>query len=93
MKPLLDTEGTMCDGGDFSPHKMWRGLKLPIKVITPKRNLGKLPKPDSFDGYQLFVLPGGGAVYFIDGLTPVFIDELSVPPLRVIPSIKSLARR
>ena len=63
----------MCEGGEFSPHKVWRGLKLPIKVITPKRSLNKLPKPDSFDGYQLFIIPGGQAVYFPNGVTPVFL--------------------
>lgn len=75
MKPLIDTEGTVCDGEEFVPHKMWRGLKLPIKVITPKHYVGKLPKPHAVKGHQLFALPGGQAVYFPNDVTPVFYDS------------------
>ena len=67
-----DSEGTLCNGGEWSPHKKWRGIKLPIKVITPPRNLGVLPKPAMYKGYQHFVLPGGDAVYFPHGEKPVY---------------------
>jgi hypothetical protein len=70
--PFKDTTGTLCNGGEWSPHRKWRGIKLPIKVITPPKNVGTLPKPATYDGYQLFVLPGGDAVYFPNGETPVY---------------------
>ena len=74
ISPFKDTTGTLCNGGGWSPHREWRGIKLPIKVITPPRNVGTLPKPATYDGYQLFVLPGGDAVYFPNGETPVYPD-------------------
>jgi hypothetical protein len=90
---MIHSEGTLCYGGDFNPHKEWRGLKLPIKVIPPPRNINKLPHPDSFDGYQLFVMPGGQAVYFPNGVTPVYVDDQSVAPVRVFATSKNLKWR
>jgi len=68
-----DSEGTICAGGELAPHKKWKGIRLPIRVITPKRNFGALPKPATYDGYQLFVVPGGDSVYFPYGHSPVFL--------------------
>jgi|10_taG_2_1085330.scaffolds.fasta_scaffold91854_3 hypothetical protein len=64
------SEGTQCYDG-LHPHKEWRGFRLPIKVLTSAYHPGRRPKAVFYDGHPLFVLPGGQAVYFPNGVTPV----------------------
>lgn len=56
---------TLCKEG-FIDHRKYKGVHLPIKILNPDLYWGVKPDPMYFEDHQVYVLPGGHSVYFVN---------------------------